>query len=116
GLRCGSVVTEPGGLKDDIVHVWRHHGQTVLVMNPEAMDDCHAIVARSTFPPERLPSDPVGRWECRIETSDRQLVGLRRFEVVAGPTGATPVDAPGADARPPAVAPAPSDAERGEDR
>jgi hypothetical protein len=130
GLRCGSVVTEPGGLKDDIVHVWRHRGQTLLVMNPEMIPDCHAIVARSTFPPELMPSEPAGGWECRIETSDRQLVGLRKFEVIPAPPGAIPAaDPPRPDAGvrvprpepepdapvPPAALP-PSDAQSGEDR
>lgn len=118
GLRCGSVVTEPGGLKDDIVHVWRHRGQTLLVMDPQMIDDCHAIVARSTFPPERMPADPVGGWECRIETSDRQLVGLRRFEVIAPPATAAAVAPGAADAGVPPVVPVlrASDAQRGEDR
>lgn len=122
GLRCGSVVTEPGGLKDDIVHVWRHRGETLIVMDPVMLPDCHAIVALSEFPPASMPADPLGEWECRIETADRQLVGLRRFEVIAAPSspGSSAPPPPGDDAGPAPVldagtpSPSPSDAQRGE--
>jgi hypothetical protein len=96
GLRCGSVVQEPGGVKDKIVHVWRHHGDVVfraeVDVEParggiERLDPCGGeTVDRSYIPAARIPEDPVGDWDCRVETEDGQLVGLMRFEIVPAET------------------------------
>lgn len=122
-LRCGSVVTEPGGLRDEIVHVWRHRGAVVYRGEKlPSIEGCRDVRV-SRVPAEALPADPTGGWQCRIETADGQLVGLVRFQVVAAPE-ALPADPPPAepppaeppppvvpDARPPAdAAPPPADA------
>jgi len=95
GLRCASVVTEPGGVRDRIVHVWRHQGQMVfrgeVNTDPkrggmERIEDCGGeTVDRSYLPAARIPEDPLGHWDCRVETEDGQLVGLMRFEIVSAP-------------------------------
>ena len=97
-LRCGSLLREPGGVKEDIVHVWRH-GQTEVARVTatsapplERLDGCDGpedVVYRSTLPRAKLPADPVGTWSCTTETVHGQLVGIRKFEVVAAP-GAKP--------------------------
>ncbi|HTM22936.1 MAG TPA: DUF5924 family protein [Kofleriaceae bacterium] len=108
GLRCGSVVSEPGGVKDPIVHVWRHKGEEVFRAEIDTdparggmlhLDPCGGeIVDRSILPAARIPADPLGDWDCRVETADGQLVGLMRFEIVppaATPAPATPSDPQG---------------------
>lgn len=93
GLRCGSTVTEPGGLHDDIVHVWVHEGTEVLRAEPTRLDDCDGMVFRSLLPDESLPSEPGGTWSCRVETGHGQLLGVMKFEVTA------PEPSPKADER-----------------
>jgi hypothetical protein len=84
GLRCGSWLVEPGGVKEDVVHVWTHRGKTVLRVVPEKLScEADGVVYRSALPVESLPADPLGGWTCTIETVGGQLVGVRRFEVVA---------------------------------
>ncbi|MEM9492569.1 MAG: DUF2914 domain-containing protein, partial [Myxococcota bacterium] len=82
GLRCGSWVTEPGGLSDPLVHVWTHEGRTVWRTAPSPVAECDGPVYRSYLRPHQLPEQPLGAWTCRIETSDGQLVGLIPFDVV----------------------------------
>ncbi len=81
-LRCGSEVVEPGGLSDDIVHVWSHGGRSWQV-TPRAMPGCRGHVMRSYFPQSELSKmeDPHGKWSCAVKTSDGQLVGLLPFTV-----------------------------------
>jgi hypothetical protein len=99
GLRCGSLLTEPGGIVEDVVHVWRHERREVARMRPERLAcDGDALVYRSYLPAELLEDAPAGMWQCVTETEGGQLVGIRRFEVAAARPGAT--SAPGADAGP----------------
>jgi len=93
GLRCGSMLREPGGLKEPIVHVWTHRGKALgEAITPDVLqcDDPEAVVARSTFPAARMPADPTGTWSCATYTIGGQLVGLRKFKVVGAPGTATP--------------------------
>jgi len=110
GLRCGSLLREPGGLKEDVVHVWTHRGKTLDVRTPERLRcDGDGVVFRSEFDMTRMPPDPTGKWSCATYTVGMQLVGIRKFEVIAQ-------DAPGGGNASPAPetrdagAPAPSDA------
>ena len=102
GLRCGSSVTEPGGVRDGVIHVWRHGGRPVARLVPQLVPGCaDERVFRSYFPQEDLPKDPTGRWSCHVETRDGQLVGIMGFRVVANPAAAatTSTDKPLLDAR-----------------
>ena len=85
-LRCGSWLVEPGGVKEDVVHVWRHEGEVVARLVPAKVTcDGDGVVYRSELPAVELPRDPKGKWACITETKGGQLVGLRRFEVIAAP-------------------------------
>jgi len=92
GLRCGSMLREPGGIKEPVVHVWRLNGTEIHRQTPDQMqcEDGDAVVFRSYLPPEKLPSNPVGTWSCVTYTSRGQLVGLRKFEVYADDKAAPP--------------------------
>jgi hypothetical protein len=87
GLRCGSLLREPGGIKEDVVHVWRWNGNTLATVKPDRLacdDDAgDAVVFRSFFPPGSMPREPVGTWSCTTKTVGGQLVGVRKVEVVA---------------------------------
>jgi hypothetical protein len=82
-LRCGSLLREPGGLKEQVVHEWAHRGRLVVRVTPDRVDcDGDGIVYRSVFPADKLPKDPTGTWSCETFTAGGQLVGIRKFEVL----------------------------------
>ena len=82
-LRCGSLLREPGGLKEPVVHVWVHNGTEVSRQSPTQFTcDGDGVVFRSELDPTKLPKDPIGTWACETWTRGGQLVGLRKFEVV----------------------------------
>lgn len=110
GLRCGSMLREPGGLKEPVVHVWTHRGKRLgAPIEPDTLqcDDKDSVVVRSAFPLERMPADPTGTWSCETYTIGGQLVGLRKFRVMR-PDGA-PVEL-----TPKTETPAPRDAGAGD--
>ena len=82
-LRCVSEITEPGGINDDIVHVWMHRGKELARVTPSLMKQCRGHVLRSKLGTAAMPDDATGRWQCRIETEEGQLIGLRSFRVRA---------------------------------
>jgi hypothetical protein len=99
GLRCATLLREPGGLKESVVHQWLHDGKLVVELAPERLTcEQDGIVFRSMFPQDKLPSSPAGRWSCVTMTDGGQLVGITRFSVTqakaASPSDAAPVTAP----------------------
>jgi hypothetical protein len=94
GLRCGSLLREPGGLKEPVVHVWRHKGHELARIAPERIRcDGDGVVFRSYFPKELIPKDPTGMWSCATYTVGGQLVGVKKFEVLTA-EGVSTVDPP----------------------
>ena len=106
GLRCGSMLREPGGIKEPVVHVWTHRGHRLgTPIRPDVLvcDDGDAVVVRSYLPKDRIPVDPTGKWSCETYTLGGQLVGIRKFEVLsaagegsAAPKATTPTPDAGA--------------------
>src|SRR4051794_22325609 len=82
-LRCGSLLREPGGLKEPVIHVWLHKGHEVARLSPDRLRcDGDGEVFRSYLPKDKLPKDPLGAWTCETFTVGGQLVGVRKFDVV----------------------------------
>jgi hypothetical protein len=81
GLRCGSLLREPGGLKEDVVHVWSHGSMRIEVTPEHLTCDDDGEIFRSFFPAAKLPVDPVGTWSCSTYTQGGQLVGINQFTV-----------------------------------
>lgn len=93
-LRCGSLLREPGGLKEPVIHVWMHNKHEVARLSPERLHcDGDGDVFRSYLPPDKLPKDPTGMWACETFTVGGQLVGIRKFEVVK-PDGTSTLEPP----------------------
>ncbi|MEZ4367253.1 MAG: DUF5924 family protein [Kofleriaceae bacterium] len=89
GLRCGSLVREPGGLKEPVVHHWSHRGRELARVVPDRLRcDGPDDVFRSEFPADKLPADPTGTWACTTRTEGGQLVGVRHLDVIAPPAAA----------------------------
>ena len=99
GLRCGSLLREPGGLKEAVVHVWRHKSLRVEVTPEALVCDEDGIIFRSYFPADKMPGDPLGRWSCATYTVGGQLVGISRFTVRAAAGAAADVAAPSSSER-----------------
>ena len=82
-LRCGSLLREPGGLKEPVVHVWLHGATEVSRQTPTRFAcDGDGIVYRSELEPAAMPKDPLGKWTCETWTIGGQLVGVRNFEII----------------------------------
>jgi hypothetical protein len=82
-LRCGSLLREPGGLKEPIVHVWLDRGRVVSRQTPTLVQcDGDGSVFVSELEPTKLPDHPVGKWQCETWTRGGQLVGVRAFEII----------------------------------
>ncbi len=83
GLRCGSMLREPGGLKERVVHSWTFDGHELAREEPRLVPcDGDDVVFVSEFPVAKLPKDPTGKWACTTFTVGGQLVGVRKFEVL----------------------------------
>lgn len=87
GLRCGSLLREPGGIKEGVVHAWSHAGTELARVTPTQLLKCDGdgVVFRSDFPATLMPKDPRGTWECTTFTIHGQLVGTRKFKVIDEP-------------------------------
>jgi uncharacterized membrane protein YgcG len=82
-LRCGSLLREPGGIKERVVHVWTLEGREIDRISPTRLPcDGDDPVFVSVVPQGRIPQDPTGRWACTTLTEGGQLVGVRKFKVV----------------------------------
>ncbi len=77
GLRCGSLLVEPGGLKEGVVHVWRHRGRSVRIEPARLPCDGDGAVFVSELPMAALPADPEGVWSCITETRGGQPLAHR---------------------------------------
>jgi hypothetical protein len=91
-LRCVTRVAAPGGLREPLVHVWRHRGEVRFRIDPVpmAVDACGEGVLRSEI--ASLPDDPLGLWSCTVETEAGQLVGRVSWKVVGPPAPSAPAD------------------------
>ena len=95
GLRCGSMLREPGGIKEGVVHVWSHRGVELTRITPEELRcDGEDTVFRSDFPQRLLPDDPTGMWSCTTMTINGQLVGVRKLKVLNASGTTTPRQIP----------------------
>lgn len=93
GLRCVTSVTAPGGVLDDLEHVWSFEGKEVHREQAMRVPECdeEGLVYRTFYSPI-VQSDPVtsnqwaGRWSCRLVTPLDQIVGMVFFEITVAPT------------------------------
>jgi hypothetical protein len=85
-LRCVTHLSAPGGLRDDVVHVWRAGSEVLAQHTPAPMPGCSGTVLRSMLGEDRLPADRRGRWSCTAETAEGQMIGRVSWTVVAPPS------------------------------
>jgi hypothetical protein len=95
-LRCGSLLREPGGIKEPVVHVWTLDGREIDRVAPTRLPcDGDDAVFVSFITEGRIPTDPTGRWTCTTLTEGGQLVGVRKFRVISKDAPPPPLFGPG---------------------
>jgi hypothetical protein len=82
GLVAYTAVLAPAGLKQPIVHVWRHDGRTVNVVGLSPVRGGRREGFRTYSRKTAFPANAVGRWNVDVVTSSGQLVGRLTFRVV----------------------------------
>jgi hypothetical protein len=77
-------VVAPGGLGDELQHVWRLEGETIRALPTARVPGAAAgtLRIRSMIGAEKLPAKLTGAWTVDVETRDGQLVGRLAFDVI----------------------------------
>ena len=83
GLVAYTPVVAPAGLRQPIVHRWRHDGRLVTTVRlPTPVLGGRAGGFRTYSRKSDFPADPLGRWSVDVVTASGQLIGRLRFTVV----------------------------------
>jgi hypothetical protein len=81
GLYAFSAIRAPRGLRETIVHVWRHDG-VVVDRIPLSIAGGRTEGYRAWSHKSHFPANPQGEWEIGVVTEAGQLIGRIRFRVV----------------------------------
>lgn len=81
GLVAYTAVYAPAGLRQPIVHTWRHGGRAVTVVHLSPVRGGRREGFRTYSRKATWPADPAGRWRVDVLTSSGQLIGRLHFEV-----------------------------------
>ncbi|HEV8309999.1 MAG TPA: DUF5924 family protein [Methylomirabilota bacterium] len=83
GLVAYTPVHAPAGLRQPIIHRWRHEGgETTTVRLPTPVLGGRRAGFRTYSHKTDFPRDPRGRWTVDVVTASGQLIGRLRFSVV----------------------------------
>jgi hypothetical protein len=83
GLVAYTPVAAPAGLRQPIVHRWRHDGRVVTTVRlPTPVLGGRVAGFRTHSRKADFPADPRGRWSVDVVTASGQLIGRLRFTVV----------------------------------
>jgi hypothetical protein len=77
-------IVAPGGIGDELQHVWRLEGETVRILATTRVPGANTgtLRLRSMIGAEKLPAKLAGAWTVDVETRDGQLIGRVAFEVI----------------------------------
>lgn len=82
GIYAWTAIRAPRGLQEKIHHLWFHNGKQVdqITLNIEGGSEqgYRAWTQKLNF-----PKDPQGKWQVKVVTDSGQLIGIKRFTVVA---------------------------------
>jgi hypothetical protein len=82
GLVAYTPVVAPAGLRQAVLHHWRHEGTVVsTVALPTAIRGGRARGFRTFSHKNDFPADPRGRWTVDVLTASGQLIGRLAFRV-----------------------------------
>jgi uncharacterized protein DUF5924/DUF2914 family protein len=83
GLAAYTPVVAPAGLRQPIVHEWRHDGRVVSTVHlPTPVLGGRTEGFRTFSRKADFPPDPRGQWSVDVRTASGQLIGRLRFTVV----------------------------------
>jgi hypothetical protein len=81
GLYAFSAIRAPRGLREEIVHVWRHNG-VVVDRIPLTIAGGRTEGYRAWSHKLNFPQDPRGEWRIEVITAAGQLIGVIRFRIL----------------------------------
>lgn len=84
-LVCATSLWAPRGLRDELVHVWKHDGREVDRVALKVVGG--RSLGFRTFSRKSRLSPGEGTWTCSVQTRAGQLLGEREVRLVAGPAG-----------------------------
>lgn len=76
-----TAVYAPSGLRQPIVHVWRHEGRIVSQIRLAPVLGGRREGFRTYSRKGEFPADPAGRWSVDVVTASGQLIGRVSFRV-----------------------------------
>ncbi len=79
-LMCATAIGAPLGVRDQLLHVWRHDGVVVDRIALEVAGGREEGF-RTWSIKHNLGDDPNGSWSCAVETAGGQFLGERRFTI-----------------------------------
>jgi len=92
GLYAYTAIHAPRGLKEEIVHEWRHDGELIDRI-PLEIQGGRAEGYRAWTRKQNFPADSVGQWRIDVMTDGGQRVGVLHFTVSEDAEIATLADA-----------------------
>jgi hypothetical protein len=82
GLVAYTPVSAPAGLRQPILHRWRHRGRVIAIVTLPTPVLVGRLAGFRTYSRKtEFPHDPRGRWSVDVVTASGQLVGRLRFRV-----------------------------------
>lgn len=80
GLSAYTSIRAPLGLKDEMLHIWKHNGKVIdrirLPIDGGRQDGYRTWSQKRAF-----PANPVGHWQVDVQTKNGQLLGRLEFNV-----------------------------------
>ncbi|MBB3142693.1 DUF5924 family protein [Halomonas organivorans] len=91
GLYAYTAIHAPRGLKEEVVHEWRHDGELVDRI-PLEIQGGREEGYRAWTHKRHFPESPAGRWRIDVMTASGQRIGVLRFRVSDTAEQATQAD------------------------
>ncbi len=91
GLYAYTAIHAPRGLREQIVHAWRHDGELIDRI-PLEIQGGREEGYRAWTHKRNFPADSAGRWRIDVMTASGQRIGVLRFQVAPDAEAATFAD------------------------
>ena len=91
GLYAYTAIHAPRGLREEVVHEWRHQGELIDRI-PLEIQGGRAEGYRAWTHKRNFPEDSAGRWRIDVMTASGQRIGVLRFNVATDADSATRAD------------------------
>jgi hypothetical protein len=82
GLVAYTAIYAPAGLRQSVMHIWRHRGRVVEVVSLAPVLGGRREGYRTYSRKTSFPDESEGRWSVDVVTASGQLIGRLRFRIV----------------------------------